>query len=118
MKDIEKALHQASTGSEEELRLLVHHTSPKVISNLLLNDNLSEELEIIIANRKNLSTDVLEDLYHNLRWKDSYRVMLALCKNRKTPQKIESYTCRRAVCRCSEALLIQRIGLVSLLCSV
>jgi hypothetical protein len=87
MKDIEKALHLASTGTEEELRLLVHHPSPKVISRLLLNENLSEELAIIIANRKNLSTDILEDLYHNLRWKDSYRIMLALCKNRKTPQK-------------------------------
>jgi hypothetical protein len=88
MKDIEKAIHLASTGSEEELRLLVHHTSPKVISNLLLNENLTEELTIIIANRKNLSADILEDLHRNLRWKDSYRVMLALCKNRKTPQKI------------------------------
>ena len=88
MKDIEKALHQASTGNEEELRPLVHHPSPKVTSRLLLNENLTEELAIIIANRKNLSTEHLENLYHDVRWKDSYRIMLTLCKNRKTPQKI------------------------------
>ncbi len=88
MKDIESALSLASTGSEEELRLLVHHPSPKVISRLLLNENLKEELVIIIAQRKNLSSEILETLYHDLRWKESYRVMLALCKNRKTPQKI------------------------------
>jgi len=88
MKDIEKALQRASTGNEEELRLLVYHPSPPVISRLLLNENLTEELAIIIANRKNLSADTLENLYHDIRWKESYRVMLALCKNRKTPQKI------------------------------
>jgi hypothetical protein len=88
MKDIEKALQLASTGNEEELRLLVHHPSPKVISRLLLNENLTEELAIIIANRKNLSNEILEKLYHDIRWKESYRIMLALCKNRKTPQKI------------------------------
>jgi hypothetical protein len=88
MKDIEKALQLASTGAEEELRLLVHHPSPKVTSSLLLNENLTEELAIIIANRKNLSPEILENLYLDIRWKDSYRVMLALCKNRKTPQKI------------------------------
>lgn len=88
MKDIESALQLAATGREEELRLLVHHPSPKVILRLLINENLSEELAIIIANRKNLSTDVLEALYNDSRWKKSYRVMLSLCKNRKTPQKI------------------------------
>lgn len=88
MKDIENALRLATTGSEEELRLLVHHTTPKVISRLLLNENLTKELVIIIAQRKNLSSEILETLYHDIRWKDSYRVLLALCKNRKTPQKI------------------------------
>ena len=88
MKDIEKALQLASTGNEEELKSLVHHPSPKVIARLLLNENLTEDLAIIIANRKNLSIEIMEDLYHNIRWKESYRVMLALCKNRKSPQKI------------------------------
>lgn len=88
MKDIDKALQLASTGSEEELRLLVHHPSPKVISRLLLNENLTEELAIIIANRKNLTIEIIESLYHDIRWKESYRVMFSLCKNRKTPQKI------------------------------
>ncbi len=88
MKDIERVLQLASTGSEEELRLLVHHPSPKVISRLLIIENLTEELAIIIANRKSLGAEVLEALYNDSRWKESYRVMLALCKNRKTPQKI------------------------------
>jgi len=88
MKNIEKTLRIAATGNEEELRMLVHHPSPQVISRLLLNENLTEDIAIIIANRRNVSTEILETLYHNIRWKESYRVMLALCKNKKTPQKI------------------------------
>lgn len=87
MKDLEKDIQRASTANEEELESLVYHPSSKVIANLIHNKNLTEDLAIIIANRKNIYPDVFESLSRDIRWKGSYKVRLALCKNPKTPQK-------------------------------
>ena len=88
MKEIDKELQLASNGSEEELKVLVYHPSPKVILRLLSNKNLTEDLARIVANRKNVPAEILESLYNDIRWREKYRIMLALCKNTKTPQKI------------------------------
>lgn len=89
MKDLEKAIQSASAATgEEELKFLAHHPSSKVISTLIHNNNLTEDVALIITNRKNITPEILESLYNDIRWKKSYRIMLALCKNPKTPQKI------------------------------
>lgn len=88
MKDLDKDIEMASSGSEEELRLLSHHTSSKVLLTLLNNKNLTEDIALIIANRKNVTPEILEFLSNDIRWKGCYKVSLALCKNPKTPQKI------------------------------
>jgi len=88
MKDPERVLITASQGSGEELAALAHHTSTQVIERLLLNRNLTEDHVRIIARRRNVGTDILESIYYDRRWKESYNVMLALCKNPKTPSKI------------------------------
>ncbi|TAL73287.1 MAG: hypothetical protein EPN88_04525 [Bacteroidetes bacterium] len=89
MKDLDKALQSAAaTSNEEELKFLAHHPSSKVISKLILNNNLTEDLALIVASRKNISPEILESLSKDIRWMESYRIMLALCKNPKTPQKI------------------------------
>ncbi len=88
MKDIDKVIQLASTASEEELKTLVHHHSSKVILKLIHNNNLTEDLALIVANRKNINPEILEYLSNDVRWKESYRIMLAVCKNPKTPQKI------------------------------
>jgi len=88
MKDLGEAVLLASTANEEELRKLVHHPSPKVISKLILNSNLTEDIALIVANRKNIAPEILEFIYNDIRWTGSYRIMLALCRNPKTPQKI------------------------------
>jgi hypothetical protein len=88
MKDIDKDMHLALTGSKEELQSLVYHPSSRVISKILLNSNLSEALALLIANRKNIESEILESLFLDKRWKESYRIALALCKNQKTPQSI------------------------------
>ncbi|MEW6585756.1 MAG: hypothetical protein AB1442_09115 [Nitrospirota bacterium] len=78
----------ASQGSGEELAALAHHPSTQVIERLLLNRNVAEDDVRIIARRRNVGTDILESIYYDRRWKHSYNVMLALCKNPKTPSKI------------------------------
>lgn len=88
MQDIEKELHLAAAGNREDLQYLVYHRSPKVIEKVLLNRNLTEDLMLIIAGRRNLDSDILESIYMNKRWRESYRIILALCRNPMTPQKI------------------------------
>jgi len=88
MKDIEKDIERAATADEEELTALVYHPSPKVIANVARNKNLTESLVVIIAGRRNIPHEILESLANNKKWKNSYKVRLALCKNPKTPQKV------------------------------
>lgn len=76
---------QAARASDEEIALFVHDPSTKVVLALFENRNLSEEHVLIIANRKNLSPEVLKILYKETRWSESYPVRLALAKNPKTP---------------------------------
>lgn len=76
------------TSAAEELKPLVYHKSPEVIAVIINNKNLTEDLATIIAGRRNIDSGILESLSHHVRWKDSYKVRLALCKNPKTPQKI------------------------------
>ena len=88
MKDIDKFIQLASTASEEELKTLVHHPSSKVILKLIHNNNLTEDLALIVASRKNINPEILESLSNDIRWRENYRIMPAICKNPKTPQKI------------------------------
>ena len=41
MKDLEQALQSAFIADQEELKLLAYHPSSKVLSNMLLNRNLT-----------------------------------------------------------------------------
>jgi hypothetical protein len=88
MKDIDRDIQLASSGSEEDLRILAYHPSDNVLSTLITNKGLTADIALIIANRKNISPEILESLSHNIRWKSSYSITLALCKNPKTPQRI------------------------------
>ncbi|MEK6743132.1 MAG: hypothetical protein AABZ15_05970 [Nitrospirota bacterium] len=76
---------QAAGASEEEIPLFLHDPSSKVVLALFENRNLTEEHVLIIANRKNLTPQVLNTLSRDARWSESYRVRLALAKNPKTP---------------------------------
>jgi hypothetical protein len=86
-KRIEEEVKLASTSDAEGLRKLVYNPNMQVISALTLNRNLSEELVAIIANRKNVDPNILEVLAKDVRWKESYPLKLAICKNPRTPIK-------------------------------
>ncbi len=73
---------------KEGLKSLAHHPSSNIVSKLLSEQNLTEEIVLIIANRKNINPKILESIYTDIRWKDSYRIKLALCKNPRTPLKV------------------------------
>jgi hypothetical protein len=88
MKVSDEDLKTAGAATEEELKTLVHHPSSQIISRILLNRNLTEDLALVIANRKNIHPEIIEILYHTDKWKKCYRIVLSLCKNPRTPQKI------------------------------
>lgn len=88
MAELDDNIRQAVAASAEELKNLVYHASQKVIEKILRNENLTEELALIIAERKNVTPAILEHLSKDIRWKNSYHVKLALCKNPRTPQRI------------------------------
>jgi hypothetical protein len=81
----EKRVEQAASAREDEIMLLVSDPSPKVIKALLENGNLTEEHILAIANRKNIPGEVLDRLFKERRWSNSYVVRLALARNPKTP---------------------------------
>jgi hypothetical protein len=81
----EERTSRAAVASEDEIVLYVHDPSSKVIKVLLNNRNLTEEHVLFIANRKNIPPEVLETLFRDKRWTESYPVRLALAKNPKTP---------------------------------
>jgi hypothetical protein len=76
---------QAASAGDEDIMLFVHDPSSKVVLALLENRNLTEEHVLIIANRKNVSPEVLNTLFKDPRWSESYPVRIALAKNPKTP---------------------------------
>lgn len=80
-----KRIELAASAQEDELTLLVHDPSPKVIMAMLGNRNVTEEHVLIVANRKNLPPEVLSAIFGDKRWSESYPVRLALAKNPKTP---------------------------------
>ncbi|MCE5195375.1 MAG: hypothetical protein LLF28_08025 [Nitrospiraceae bacterium] len=87
-KDMQRDMKRALTTGEEEIKKLACHPSPKVIANILQNKNLTDDIVLIIANRKNITSEILERLANDLRWKENPKIILALCKNPKTPQRI------------------------------
>jgi hypothetical protein len=86
MNDAEEIrIEQARSAREEEIAWLLHDTSPGVVRALLGNKRLTEDDVLVMANRKNLPSDVLETIAKDKRWAESYPVRLALAKNPKTP---------------------------------
>lgn len=81
----DQRVQRAAASSEDEIALYIHDTSPKVISALLENRNITEEHILILAGRKNVTPDILETIFRTKRWSESYAVRLALSKNPKTP---------------------------------
>jgi hypothetical protein len=78
----------ATTAGEEEIATYLHDPSPKIIRALLQNRHLSEEDVTIIAKRKNLPSDILETIFKDNRWAESYPVRLALARNPRSPLSV------------------------------
>jgi hypothetical protein len=75
----------AANAGEEEIARYLHDPSPRVIRALLENRSISEEDVLILVKRNNLPSDILEAIFKDKRWSESYPVRLALARNPRSP---------------------------------
>lgn len=81
-------MKSALNASAEELWRLLRGQHPEVMSAATLNRNLTEEMAVFIARSKRVSLEIMGFLANDVRFKDSYKLKLAICNNPKTPQKV------------------------------
>ena len=78
----------ALTARGEELWTLIRDPHPEVVSQATLNRNLTEDMAAFIAKRKVISAETLGFLAADVRFKGSYKLKLAICRNPRTPLKV------------------------------
>ncbi len=88
MLTVEERVSAALTAEGEQLWALIRDPHPEVVSQATLNRGLTEEMAFYIAKRKTVSAETLGFLAGDVRFKGSYKLKLAICKNPKTPQKV------------------------------
>jgi len=81
-------MERAHSAQNEELWSLVRDTHPKVILNVTLNRSLNEEMALFLAKMRTTPAEALGILAGDVRFRDSYKLKLALCKNPRTPQRV------------------------------
>ncbi len=67
---------------------LLRDPHPEVITQAIHNKNFSVEMALFIARQRDLSFEILAFLARDTRFRDSYKLKLAICRNPKTPQKV------------------------------
>jgi hypothetical protein len=88
MISVEERLKAALSAGAEELWKIIRDPHPEVLSNASLNRNLTEEMAVFIAKGKIVSAETLGFLAGDVRFKGSYKLKLAICRNPRTPQKV------------------------------
>jgi hypothetical protein len=84
----DERIKRASKADAEELWKLLRDRHPEVVTNAIHNRNFSEDMALFVARQRDAHFEVLSFLAHAVRFKDSYKLKLAICKNPKTPQKV------------------------------
>jgi hypothetical protein len=85
---VDEKIRDALTAAGEELWKLIRDPHPDVPANAVLNRNLTEEMAVYIAKRRNVSPETVGFLAGDVRFRDSYALKNALCRNPRTPQRI------------------------------
>ncbi|MGE5894809.1 MAG: hypothetical protein ACM34I_12190 [bacterium] len=88
MKKLEERIQQAQSAGLEELRKIIRDPSSQVILHATQNRNLEEDMAVFLAKRKTTPPEALAFLASDSRFKDSYTLKLAICRNPKSPQKV------------------------------
>jgi hypothetical protein len=88
MAGAEKNRGRALAAAGEELAALLHHTDVEVLLGLLENPSLEETQLCMLLERKNLPTEILEEVARRKPLLKSYRVKKALAFHPHTPRLV------------------------------
>ncbi len=87
-QEVSERIRAALAAEEEELWKLVRDPHPEVLSNVVLNRNLTEEMAVAVARSRAVTAETIGFLAGDVRFKKSGELKAAICKNPKTPQRI------------------------------
>ncbi len=88
MKSLEERLREAQSADAEKLWTIVKDTNPEVISHATLNRHFTDDMAVYIAKRHVTTSETLGFLANDVRFRDSYSLKLAICKNPKSPPRV------------------------------
>lgn len=88
MQTRDERIHQAQTVGGEDLWQFLKDAHPDVLFHALYNRNVTEDMAIFVAKRRNVSSEVLSLLATDRRFRESYKLKLLICKNPVTPQRV------------------------------
>ena len=88
MLTLQERLHRAQNSAGDELWQVVRDSHPEVILQASLNRNLSEEMAAFIAKNRNAPSEALGLIAGDVRFRDSYKLKLLICRNPRTPQRV------------------------------
>lgn len=80
-----KRLHKALTATAEELFQVLLDPDMQVVRTALKNRNLHEDHFLSLLKRRDLSEDLLKEIYQLDEIRNSHRLQIALVKNPNTP---------------------------------
>lgn len=84
----EEKLVRALTGSQEILGELMFEHNPSIISNMLLNPNMTADMAIQLIRRKRVNENHIIAISANQKWRKNYNLKLELILHPITPRNI------------------------------
>jgi hypothetical protein len=84
----DERIRRAAKADGEELWELLRDPHPEVITQAVHNKNFSVDMALFIAGQRDLNFEILAFLARDTRFRESYKLKLAICRNPKTPQKV------------------------------
>lgn len=85
---MDEYLRAAGSGEGEELWAALRTQRSSVLEHALSNRNLSVDMAYFVAKSKNASSEMLGVLASDVRFSRSYKIILALVRNARTPLRI------------------------------
>jgi hypothetical protein len=88
MATVRDLIKAAQSAEGDELWKAIKTQHPDALDNASLNRHLTEDMALYIAKNNNTTSETLGFLAGDVRFKDVYRVKLAIAKNPKCPQRV------------------------------
>ncbi len=101
-------LKAASKGTREMRAILVRDTNKMIAAAVMSSPKLTEQEVESIARMASVSEDVLRMIAHNRAWMKSYKIVLGLVKNPKTPVALSMNLLQRVSAKDCSQIAIDR----------